>query len=68
MTSDSSSRAVKTIATVSDLSVSFDTAHGRVHALRGVTLDLRPGEVLALVGESGSGKSVLSSCLLGLPP
>ena len=68
MTSDSSSRAVETIATVSDLSVSFDTAHGRVHALRRVTLDLRPGEVLALVGESGSGKSVLSSCLLGLPP
>ena len=68
MTSDSSCRAVETIATVSDLSVSFDTAHGRVHALRGVTLDLRPGEVLALVGESGSGKSVLSSCLLGLPP
>ena len=68
MTSDSESRPSEPIAQVRDLDVSFDTAHGRVHALRGVSLDLRPGEVLALVGESGSGKSVLSSCLLGLPP
>ena len=68
MTSDSVARSIEPIAEVRDLEVSFDTAHGRVHALRGVSLDLRPGEVLALVGESGSGKSVLSSCLLGLPP
>ena len=68
MTSNSAHRTGETIAAVRDLRVAFDTAHGRVHALRGVTLDLRPGEVLALVGESGSGKSVLSSCLLGLPP
>ena len=68
MTSGSESRPAERIAEVRDLDVSFDTAHGRVHALRGVSLDLRPGEVLALVGESGSGKSVLSSCLLGLPP
>ena len=68
MTSAAGSRPAEPIAEVRDLDVSFDTAHGRVHALRSVSLDLRPGEVLALVGESGSGKSVLSSCLLGLPP
>lgn len=56
------------VASVRDLHVSFAVADGTVRALRGVDLDLYPGEVLALVGESGSGKSVLGSCLLGMPP
>jgi oligopeptide/dipeptide ABC transporter ATP-binding protein len=37
-----------------------------VHAVAGVDLELRRGEILALVGESGSGKSTLGRCLLGL--
>jgi peptide/nickel transport system ATP-binding protein len=39
-----------------------------VHAINGVDLEIRKGEVLGLVGESGSGKSTLGRALLGLVP
>ncbi len=53
---------------VEDLRVSFPRGGRTIHALRGVSLDLRPGEILCLVGESGSGKSVLGLSMLGLLP
>ena len=64
----------KPIVSVRDLEVVFP---GRkrmfrpshpVHAVKGVSLDVRPGEVLAVVGGSGSGKTTLGRAILGLVP
>lgn len=40
--------------------------YGHVHALKGVDLDIYPGEVVGLVGDNGAGKSTLISILSGV--
>ncbi|KMS69415.1 ABC transporter ATP-binding protein [Streptomyces viridochromogenes] len=41
-------------------------AHGRTQALRGASIELRAGEILAVTGASGGGKSTLLHCLAGI--
>ena len=53
---------------VKNLSVSFDTPHGEIHAVRDVSFSLGAGEILAVVGESGCGKSVLCKSITRLLP
>ncbi|MEV4108079.1 ABC transporter ATP-binding protein [Nonomuraea sp. NPDC049695] len=55
---------------IRDLSVDYLSAGGAVHAVAGVSLDLRRGEILGLAGESGSGKSTLANAVARLlrPP
>lgn len=53
---------------VKNLSVSFKTHKADVHAVQGVSFNIRKGELLALVGESGSGKSTVAMSILQLLP
>ncbi|WP_053387373.1 dipeptide ABC transporter ATP-binding protein [Leucobacter japonicus] len=50
------------------LTLDIDTQQGVVHAVNDVTLELEPGEILAIVGESGSGKTLTARAALGLLP
>lgn len=56
------------ILEVDNLHVSFDSYDGEIEAVRGVSLNLKKGETLAIVGESGSGKSVMCKSLMKLNP
>jgi peptide/nickel transport system ATP-binding protein len=52
---------------IEDLVVEFPTRRGKVHAVSGISFDIRAGETLGLVGESGCGKSTTARALLQLP-
>ena len=54
------------ILSAQDIVVEFDVRDKVLTAIRGVSLELIEGEVLALVGESGSGKSVLTKTFTGM--
>lgn len=56
------------ILEIEDLSVEFQTEHGINHVIKGLSLELKKGEVFAIVGESGCGKSVLCKSIVKLLP
>jgi oligopeptide transport system ATP-binding protein len=56
------------LLTVTGLETRFKTREGVVHAVNGVSFDLKEGETLGIVGESGCGKSVTVMSMLRLIP
>ena len=62
----SGSQNANKVLSVENLVVKFGLRGQVLTALRGVSLDLKLGESLAIVGESGAGKSVFTKCFLGM--
>ncbi|QIY76923.1 dipeptide/oligopeptide/nickel ABC transporter permease/ATP-binding protein [Streptomyces sp. RLB1-33] len=56
------------VLSVENLAIGFDTRHGGVDIVDGISFDVHPGEVLGLVGESGCGKSLTALAVMGLEP
>jgi putative ABC transport system ATP-binding protein len=58
--------ATETVVTARDVTRRYGEGETAVDALRGVSLDIHPGELMSIMGPSGSGKSTLMHILAGL--
>ncbi|GAA1137623.1 dipeptide ABC transporter ATP-binding protein [Nesterenkonia lutea] len=65
--SDTTTAAATSLVKLQDLNVWFTDASGAAHhVVHDLSLDINPGECVAVIGESGSGKSVTARTLIGL--
>jgi peptide/nickel transport system ATP-binding protein len=56
------------VLSIENLAVELPRGADRVHAVQGLNLTVKPGEIVCVVGESGSGKSVTAQAVMGLLP
>lgn len=54
------------VLSIRGLCVDFPSRHGTFRAVRNVSLEIAPGEILGIVGESGAGKSTVGAAITGL--
>ncbi len=59
---------LSSILRIENLKVEYTTRRGAVKAVRGVSLEIYPGETIAVIGESGSGKTTLALAIFRLLP
>ena len=65
---ENSQKTEEVLLDVNNLTFSFHTYGGVVKAVRGVSFQVKKGEIVGIVGESGCGKSVTAQCILKLNP
>ena len=63
---DEHNQAEQPIIVSKNVHKTYDTGRLKVHALRGVDLTVKRGEMVAIMGPSGCGKTTLLNCLSGL--
>ena len=56
----------KSVISAENLSLTFETSDGPVHALKDVTLDVRKGDFVSFIGPSGCGKTTFLRCMADL--
>ncbi|MFC4278083.1 ABC transporter ATP-binding protein [Achromobacter aloeverae] len=66
--SSASTSAAAPLLSIRDLTIALPAGGDRPHAVRNISFDIRPGEILCIVGESGSGKSMSANAIMGLLP
>ena len=60
--------STRAILSVRHLSVALPIGGDRAHAVKDISFELNPNEILCIVGESGSGKSISANAIMGLLP